>query len=142
MKTCIAIGAGLVLGACSAGGPQEDLVVSVRDAQSHAPIAGAVVKVETQEPRHPLSVSGVVRSMLGSEIAPGPDGTTDAQGVVRLTAYTELPCTIVIAARGYGVQTFFFGDHPARVTDAAWQSRATEDAVLGTGRLEAKFSGE
>lgn len=142
MKICIAIGGALFLGACSAGGPQEDLIVSVRDAESRRPITGAVVKVETQEPRHPLSVSGVVRTMLGSEIPEGPEGTTDAQGVVRLTAYTQLPCTIVIAARGYGVQTFFFGDHPAHVTDAQWQSRAEEDALLGSGRLEARFSGE
>jgi hypothetical protein len=65
-----------------------------------------------------------VRSLLGSEIAPGPEGTTDASGVVHLTAYTELPCNVVIAARGYGLQTFFFADHPARVTDVGWRAAA------------------
>lgn len=113
----------------------------VRDAQSRAPIAGASVSVEIVEPRNPVSVTGVVRELMGSEPPAGGQGQTSADGAITLPIITQLPCNVVIAVPGYGVHTFQFSDNPARVNDGAWMEPPAEHGLFVTRLFQVRFVG-
>jgi hypothetical protein len=115
------------------------LTVSVRDAQTQEPIRNAVVRVEPQRPVHPLDVSAI---LFGSEPPPSDSGFTGPDGRVTLKAFAGLPMNIAVGAAGYGLETYFFPDHPVHTAKGLWrsgQSPAGDESAQGGRRLEAKF---
>lgn len=119
----------LLLTACGGAGPQRDVLVSVRDAETLKPIPSVVVRVETLNPTHPFNV--VKQLFGGGEYEPGPDGLTNGDGQVRLWTYSEVPMNILVGAPGYGVETFFFADHPLDVAPNLWAAPTSREELPG-----------
>ena len=82
------------VGGCAA--PSSVFTVSVRDAQSKSPVAGAVVVADTPNRDHPFSIA----SILGQAGPLSARATTDAQGRASMAGLDGRPIRIGVFADG------------------------------------------
>ena len=126
--TVIFAGIGTV-GACSA--PTSVFTVSVRDAQSMNPIAGAVVVADTPNRNHPFSIA----SILGRAGPLSVQATTDAQGRASLVGLDDRPVRIGVFADGrepaFGMFAGSSGAEWVGLGDAGSEPRSEIEVRLG-----------
>jgi hypothetical protein len=78
--------------------PRTEVVVALRDAETHQPVPNAPVVLTAVRPAHPLDIAGMLRKPPES-----PEPTrTDAAGRVTLLAPDDRPFDVIVWVEGLG----------------------------------------
>jgi hypothetical protein len=108
MMTCVLFCA--ILSAC--GPSTAPLLLELRTADTHAPIANAAVEADSLALGPSLQGSDIVDELLGRRVAFSDRGMTDATGVARLEHIPDRALRITVLATNRPLSTFLHRPSP------------------------------
>jgi hypothetical protein len=108
--------------------------ITVRDALSDQPLAGAIVTAETPTQYHPMDLESII---LFKWVGSSERAITDEDGRTQLHVMVDRPARIVVCATGRGTQHAFL-DIGLREADASWREMEGESVI--DQRLEISVS--